>query len=363
MSILSMTLLPIPEAPMTVMVSPRQDVEVQVRVDDLRAERLVHAVEADERLAGTARGVGSARPVAHVSSDSAEQARNRYASRSAGLRRAAQAHLDGAAARARCRGGARRPGATCAPEAGRQRRPSRRRSRRAARRRRRARGAGGRRGARASPSTRAPLDGDARRGVRLPAGLEALEVARRPARARRPSRGRASASKRAVGVAGRPASAHASAKRSRRASSGSLATSTPGGGVVPAEADERVPRRARARRRPRSPPGPRAEPAPARAVERDDDGGLAEARREPPGDDPDDARVPPLLAEDDAGQRARAPGPRASRAPRRATARSTSLRRVQSVLDLGGEPPRLGVARREQEREREVGLGRGGRAR
>ena len=47
MSILSRTLLPEPEAPMTVMVSPRTKSRRQVAEDDLGPEGLLDALEAD----------------------------------------------------------------------------------------------------------------------------------------------------------------------------------------------------------------------------------------------------------------------------------------------------------------------------
>ena len=229
------------------------DVEVQARVDDLRAEALLDPVEADERLAGPARHrrppLVAALALAHGAEDSATGCLEARYAVSAATRRisAAPPPCPGVAAE---RADDAHVGAEPPAPAG----PCRRRSRRAERpptstQRRR----WPPRSSRFS-SRRARLDRDPRRRVRLPAGLEALEVPHDPRR-RVARRARRASARGPTGTAGTP-SLRARLGEALAERLEALARHLDArGGVVAAEAQERVARRGRARRTRRSPQG------------------------------------------------------------------------------------------------------------
>ena len=94
---------------------------------------------------------------------------------------------------------------------------------------------------------------------------------------------------------------------------------------------------------------------PGSAVEADDDGRLPEARRETSGDDADDARMPPLLPEDDD----RKPGKARVLEHDERLGEDCAVQRLSLLADgedLLGERARLGRGPGEQEAECEVGL-------
>ena len=206
-----------------------------------------------------------------------------------------------------------------------------------------------------TPRTRARVDGHARRRVGLTARLEAREVAHDARRVIARLEPRVGVEARGARP-GRP-SWRTPARTGRAAASTRVGLDLDArGGVVPAEAEERV---ARARQRVvarRSPAGAARRAAPAGAVERDDRPWACRSARRA---GPRRCRRRPGASPGGRGRsRAarRSPGPPGPRAPRPATARSTSLRRVQSSSTLGGDGAGLVVARGEQQREREVRL-------